>query len=171
MPLPVWVLTHDQRQGFRALVSGCSDWITEVGGKGLDEVPSIFLRLGGSDGAKQVLELTAWAYIAKTVYFTGDLVCEPLFGEWDYRTVLHGPVWIFGTPLFYEYQVVFAATRPAAIGFTSSSCGTCVLGVPSPSEDDEMSLALDRGITHKRRIPRLMRGKPRMPSIDPSQPL
>jgi len=147
---------------FRQLLGSCTDWLHE---EGLSEVPSIFIHVAGADGDKQVLELTAWAYVIMTPGVDGNDYCEALFGEWEYETALHGPVWILGTPLFYQYQVVFALQekgQPASIGFGPADCGSC---------NEETSLVLDTGFRRGSRLPRLMKGKPRMPSIDPRQPL
>lgn len=150
---------------FRTLLWGCEDWIDQGGG--LAEIPSLFVHVGGTDGERQTLELTAWSYIISTTDDTGYRTCEALFGSWDYHTALHGPVWIFGTPLFYEFQVVFSATRPATIGFSKAECGSC--GEEGPAHYNPPNGTGSFG--QSRRIPRLMRGAPRMPSIDRTQPL
>jgi len=148
---------------FRQLLGSCTEWLHD--GPGLSEVPSIFLHVAGADGEKQVLELTGWAYVIMSPDADGNSYCQALFGEWEYETALHGPVWIFGTPLFYQFQVVFALQekgQPASIGFGPADCGSC---------NEETSLVLDTGFRRGSRLPRLMKGKPRMPSIDPRQPL
>jgi len=160
-----WPRCKEASQGFQpettfqALITGCKDWMGE---EGFSEVPSIFLHLGAADGATEVLELTAWSYIAQTTDFDGNQVCQPLFGQWDMHSVLNGPVWILGTPLFHEYQVVYQSRPTASIGFSKSPCTKC---------GEETSFALDKGFGRSRRIPRQMHGKkPRMPHIDPRQP-
>lgn len=157
---------------FRTQVATCGNWIDD--GLGLSEMPSLFVHLGGADGDTQTLELSAWSYVIQMVNWDGEQVCETLIGEFEYHTVLHGPIWIFGTPLFYEYQVVFAATRPdATMGFSSDDCGSCDGVGTLPTGGDNTSLVVDSGLRrgHNRRIPRMMRGPPRMPSFDPMQPL
>lgn len=147
---------------FRQLLGSCTDWLHE---EGLSEVPSIFMHVAGADGDKQVLELTGWAYVIMSPDADGNRYCQALFGEWEFETKLHGPVWIFGTPLFYQFQVVFETQEkghPASIGFGPANCGSC---------NEETSLVLDTGFHRGSHIPRLMQGKPRMPSIDPRQPL
>ena len=42
--------------------------------------------------------------------YMDKIVCMPFFGEFDYDTAMNGPIWIMGTPLFYEYQVHYAWT-------------------------------------------------------------
>lgn len=147
---------------FRSLVSNCNDWIKDGG---LKEVPSVFLHLGGADGQTQTIELTSWSWIIERKYPSGDVVCEALFGEWDRPTALHGPSWIIGTPLFFEYQVVFS-TVSASIGFHDASCGSC-----DPMQDSTTTLMNDRRFSPSRRIPRVMRGQPRMPTMDRVDPL
>lgn len=54
------------------------------------------------------------------------------FSAMDYYTELNGDVWIFGTPLFYEYTVHYDRGQGKAeeikMGFSSkkeSQCGQC----------------------------------------------
>lgn len=149
---------------FKSLVYQCNSWRDTK--KGLKEMPSIFMHLAGADGVTQDLELSPWSYVMESKTLSGEIFCEPLFGVWEQRTFLHGPVWIFGTPLFYEYQVVFGMPKnePASIGFSEAACGSC-------GDGDKIGLVLDSGLRGVRRTPRIMSGKPRMPSIDPTQPL
>lgn len=58
----------------------------------LEEIPSIHFLAGG-----QSYELTSWAWITAS-----DVGCLALFEAMDYQTKENGPVWIFGSPLFYE---------------------------------------------------------------------
>jgi len=143
------------------LVYHCSDWMHESE-EGIGEMPSVFLHFGGADAATQVLELKPDAYIGQQKDHNGYTVCETLFGAFEMRTALHGPVWIIGTPLFYEFQVVYDMSNGGSIGFSDSSCGSC---------DGAMSMVLDKGFRQAKRVPRLMSGKSRMPSIDTRQPL
>ena len=40
----------------------------------------------------------------------------PFFGEYDYETVQNGPIWIMGTPLFYEYEVHYVGASALDTG-------------------------------------------------------
>jgi len=157
-----------RKNSFLKLIGSCNDWIKE--GDGVKEVPSIFVHLGGAEGETQILELTSWAYIVERKdVTTGEVFCEPLFGVWDMPTPLHGPVWIFGTPLFFEYQVFYSTgspTVPASLGFSTAECGSCV-GDQVKSNSTKMLIGSHRGDSAARRIPRRMSGKPRMPSFGP----
>lgn len=93
-------------------------------------------------------------------------LCQPAFGPMDYPTKANGPIWILGTPFFYEYTVgydLFAS--PPAISFTSTSespCGQC---------DREVGLVSAGVAPARSRHPRVINGAPRMPTIDRSRPL
>lgn len=53
-------------------------------------------------------------------------ICSPAFGELKYVTEQHGPVWVLGSPLFYEYEVGFhLAGSPPSMSFTSSATSPC----------------------------------------------
>ena len=61
-----------------------------------------------------------------------EKVCMMGFSAMDYYTELNGDVWIFGTPLFYEYTVHYDRGEGKAeeikMGFSSkkeSQCGQC----------------------------------------------
>jgi len=148
---------------FLMLIHHCADWM----GKDLSEVPSIFLHFAAANGDTQVLELTSWAYIIERTGFWGRATCAPLFGVWEQTTAFHGPMWIFGTPLFYEYQVVFGL-HPPSIGFSNASCGSCDTAQVKQTEN---FLIRDRRFDPARRVPRVMNVPPRMPSFGTSDPL
>merc|ERR1719171_2670190 len=112
---------------------------------GLDELPPLHLHLAGSDGKKQTILLEGAAYIIETeeeevhpvektfmgmpvqvAEKTGNKtkVCAPAFGEMDMQTEAHGPVWILGSPLFYDYTVNYELNeRKPALAFTKAPCG------------------------------------------------
>jgi len=172
---------------FKQLLTNCNQWLGE--GKGLAEVPSLFLHLAGEDGEKQTLELTSWAYITKRLsvdmsfnskpavpFLAAKAVkqraCEPLFGELKYFTKTHGPMWILGTPLFFEYQVVFGM-KPAAIGFSNQTCKSCGQDAPVVPGQTNFAIASDTSMPRNRngRVMREMDRKPRMPTFDLTGPL
>jgi len=132
---------------FSSLLYQCDEWL--VDDEGLSELPSFFVRLGGTGGVdQQSLELTPWSYIAsvekpdydKVTEKLGEVrpkdvdmflkvgtskVCYPMFGVYDYPTSTNGYVWILGLPLFYQYKVQFEQTAPMKIGFSSEPCDLC----------------------------------------------
>jgi hypothetical protein len=106
-------------------------------------------------------------------------VCAPALGEMEYQTRTNGPVWIFGTPLFYQYVVGYdVSTNPPSIAFSDQGetpCGTCDPTVQlwaSPAsdfeDDDWEEMLLEKKETHR---PIRVNGLPRMPRIDTSKPL
>jgi len=137
----------------------------------LDEVPSIFVHLAGADGQKQSLELTSWSYIAKS---PGSSYCRPMFGDFTYTNGFNGPVWVLGTPLFYEYQVVFGM-NPLSIGFSNQACTSCSQDAPVMPGNFAVTSNLVpieslKGGQRLARAPRQMNEAPRLPSIDTTQP-
>jgi len=176
---------------FQQLVLDCQHWLSE--GKGLDELPAIHFHIGGANGTKQTLNLFGWSYIIETnekeykyIYkkipglgklpmgknFTGHThkVCSPAFSTMEYTTAENGPVWILGTPIFYEYQVGYdLAVKPPQISFSNSSCGACGKA--------KTSLISANTTTHKHRShqsmrqPRKVNGPLRVARIDVNAPL
>ncbi|CAK0858773.1 unnamed protein product [Prorocentrum cordatum] len=166
------------------LLMDCESW----GHGGFDELPDLHFHIRGSDGKAQALKIPGHMYVMEV---SGDQaesalkllegvrkipadtrlakskkkVCTPMFGEMDYQTSSNGPVWILGTPIFYEYVVGYdMKTSPPAMSFASQSeqpCGSC-----KPT----VNLAMSRE-THKVRSPRQVSGPPRVPQIDTTKPL
>lgn len=143
-------LNHPRpEKAFVETLMQCSTWMTD---KGLEEVPSLFIHVAGADGETQIIELSSWAYITVRLW-EGKEICEPQFGAYDIFTMQYGSMWIFGGPLFYEFQVVFEH-KPPSIGFEKASCGSC---------DDFGSSNITLGL--ERRTPRHMQKPPRMPTM------
>lgn len=163
---------------FRSLVNQCQEWVDQSI-DGIGEIPSVFAHLGGTDGESQTLELTSWSYIAEVGRLDGSWFCEPMFGEWEYETALQGPLWIFGTPLFFEFEVVFDSGTPdtfASVGFAKTTCGDCENFIPERDYEAAANKAANttRFSAQKlkgRRKMRKMPSKPRMPSFKPTGPL
>jgi hypothetical protein len=134
----------------KLLLVDCESWMNES--TGLGELPSLRLKVAGANGTAQDLDLPGRAYVMETMHedieyvykhldgigdvpigvnHTGhkEKVCSPAFSEMDYSTRENGPVWILGTPLFYEFRVGYdlEADRPA-VSFSSAKenpCGSC----------------------------------------------
>eukprot|EP00929_Paragymnodinium_shiwhaense_P013373 TRINITY_DN121235_c0_g1_i1.p1 TRINITY_DN121235_c0_g1~~TRINITY_DN121235_c0_g1_i1.p1 ORF type:complete len:704 (+),score=159.67 TRINITY_DN121235_c0_g1_i1:186-2297(+) len=130
-----------------------------------------------------------------------ERTCAPAFAPLDYYTELNGPVWVFGTPFFYEYQVGYdLRAEPPAISFVStkqSPCGSCdsnksalvteasqsvldgVAGekrAPSSSKameaiQEHTGAAYSAPAQERSRQPRRVQGPWRVPSLDTSLPL
>ncbi|CAE7637792.1 REN [Symbiodinium sp. CCMP2456] len=102
-----WPRCREQARGrpsafhFGMVLQNCSQWLHE---SGLAEIPSIFFHIKVAEERTELFELTSWAWVTQTVV-DNKSVCMPGFGEMEYTTAEHGPVWILGTPLFYEYNV------------------------------------------------------------------
>jgi hypothetical protein len=127
-----------KHHAFQKLLYDCAEWKTED--KGIDEVPSIFFKVG-EPGNQQQLELSAWSYIVETThelykyktrylfgiipeqvpYPTGKFkkVCVPSIGVQSYDTEENGPVWIMGHPLFYQFNVGYNLAKYSADGIIS----------------------------------------------------
>jgi len=185
---------------FQQLILDCNDWLSE--GEGLDELPPIHFHIGGANGTKQTLNLFGWSYIIETqekdfkyIYkkipgigklptgrnFTGQSkkVCSPAFSTMDYSTEQNGPVWILGTPIFYEYQVGYdLESKPPSISFSTSSCGSCGKAQPKAMKS-KTSLMSQSTSAHQTRMrshasvhqPRIVNGPFRVPNLDYSKPL
>lgn len=178
---------------FQFLLQDCGSWMGE---QGVDELPDIHFHLSGEGDKKQVLSLPAWAYIMEsklndTGHITkhqdglGDAaaslleekstsglpshICQPAFGVMDYNTKQNGPVWILGTPLFYEFNVGYdMSSKPPSISFTSvkeTPCGSC---------RDKTSLfargSKPRSASARRELRRI-NGPLHVPNLDTSRPL
>jgi len=193
-----WQRCRDAREGemknltgshaFQTLLYQCGSWLQ--GDDGINELPSVFLTLG-APGHLQMLELTPWSYIVETMQAqykqsvkhlfgvipvivgqpTGkqQKVCVPSFGVQEYNTAANGPVWIMGTPLFYQFHVGFDLSGPA-VDFKQDKCGLCNETTASLLSSDQQ---LHPG--HVRRHParklRFVRGPPRVRKFYTSAPL
>lgn len=163
---------------FMLLLGQCGEWKSKE--HGLDELPAIHLHLAGAGGAKQSLKLDGNAYIIETEEDELEIVtkhlmgmpmkvrvpsgkkrkvCAPAFGGHEMNTTENGPVWILGSPIFYEYEVGYALSQEEpAISFTKAeNCG-CEADAKRSSE------ALMQGA--RVRQPRELHVPPRLPSID-----
>lgn len=140
----------ERYETFQLFLQSCAQW--RKNDTDLDkEMPSLFFQVAGAEGHVDTLELKPYDYVIETTatvikrqqkMLLGILpvieeteeeerVCMPAFGGMQYETTVNGPVWIFGTPLFYAYQVHYnRATSPPGMSFSRKPCGSCVDGIP-----------------------------------------
>mmetsp|Transcript_16616 Transcript_16616/g.35079 ORF Transcript_16616/g.35079 Transcript_16616/m.35079 type:complete len:604 (+) Transcript_16616:74-1885(+) len=169
------------------LLADCDAWMNESDTSGLTELPPVHLHVAGKDGKKHALELSSRAYVTmaereeiqyvyKELEGIGKIpigmnktgvkktICLPAFSPMDYLTKENGPVWIVGTPLFYEHVVGFdMEASPPAVSFTPQShtpCGNC-----------GKKAGLVATSSRSARWPRQVNGPDRLPSINLSDPL
>mmetsp|Transcript_58137 Transcript_58137/g.101790 ORF Transcript_58137/g.101790 Transcript_58137/m.101790 type:complete len:501 (+) Transcript_58137:83-1585(+) len=132
---------------FTELLGACDDWLDEAH-DGILEVPPIILHLAGSDGRPRQVKLTAWSYVVKylipdmefvkthveglgdfEVIIPSDNIktrCGPSIGEHEYTTRQNGPVWILGSPLFFENSLSYdISVQPPQIAINPGPCTTC----------------------------------------------
>lgn len=152
---------HDKELLFKRLLSSCAQWARTTAD--LDtQLPPIHLHVAGTEGHSQTLLLTGSSYVV-AAESPGSWTCMPFFGSYDYKTAQNGPIWIVGTPLFYEYEVHYdLSSSPPSMSFTKSSCGSCSSdssGLPT------VSLAKKSNTIRQHDVP------VRMPNYDTSLPL
>merc|ERR1719253_99701 len=168
---------------FQMLLHDCGSWMDDKASIDDEKLPSIYLTMGSEDHQQHV-KLTPWSYIVETMqpvyhqvtkYLFGVLpmkmaqptskiqkVCTPSFGVQDYNTAENGPVWILGTPLFYQYTVGYSLSGPA-IDFSKKKCESC-------AADASSLLASQNDLHESRTAPgrrlRTMSGPPRVKYFD-----
>mmetsp|Transcript_63646 Transcript_63646/g.163847 ORF Transcript_63646/g.163847 Transcript_63646/m.163847 type:complete len:317 (+) Transcript_63646:2-952(+) len=190
-----------RQQAFHDLLMNCTQWAPKGD---VSEMPSLFFKLGGAGGTEQTLELPAAAYVMRVrkeevkhihkklmgvipveeAIYTGKMVevCAPAFGAQDYVTEKNGPVWILGTPIFYQYNVGYNLGGHPSISFSSAPCGHCTADgqeAPAPpARGDKVgfltarsNVSADTAVRAKRRIARHHAGPLRLPDLDTSLPL
>mmetsp|Transcript_64578 Transcript_64578/g.114880 ORF Transcript_64578/g.114880 Transcript_64578/m.114880 type:complete len:554 (-) Transcript_64578:158-1819(-) len=159
-----------KRDVFLQLISDCADWLDESD-EGIYEVPSVMVHLAGAEGVKQIAELTAWSWVVETDLpmleqykernaftdrrghsrrgnfiqkTTSDYYCMPMFASQDYVTDVNGPVWILGSPLFYDNTVSFdIGVSPVAIGIRPGPCYGCQPSLLASSDKKKPLLSSD----------------------------
>ncbi|CAL1170236.1 unnamed protein product [Cladocopium goreaui] len=131
------------------LLEHCASWIEKVDLN--QEMPELKFHVADTKGNKDILQIPASSYIfSKAINVEvpsirdvlgfplkirtpqNEKVCMMGFSAMDYSTELNGDVWIFGTPLFYEYTVHYdrgqGKREEINMGFTSkkeTECGQC----------------------------------------------
>jgi hypothetical protein len=147
---------------FAVELGQCNKWFDED--LGIDqEMPSIFVHVGGENGENDILELPpqSWVITQRSIF---GAVCKPLIGEFS-MTLPSGPVWILGKSFFHQYQVVYDM-QTTSVGFNRAPCGSC-----DPTHHAVTSLLSVKGRHRAKRPLKTLNVPPRMPSIDPTQPL
>jgi hypothetical protein len=144
---------------FENLLYYCNSWLTEE--EGLYEIPSLFFHVKGRDHSSDTVELTAWAWITETSYLMDATtervkICTSGIGSMgsDYITELNGPIWILGTPLFYEYTVGYDYSS-LSVSLERGTCSSC--------DSEGASMLSDSGEARRKR------GRPRF--TDSTKPL
>jgi hypothetical protein len=180
-------------EAFHDLLAECENWLTED--QGVNEVPSVFIHLAGSEGKAQAVELSAWAYIVETnqeVYKvvttklfgavpvqaavdTGKKkkICTASFGPQEYNTAQNGPVWIMGAPMFYASTVGYdiGNNGGAKMAFIEGACTPCS-GNQTSLLSSDVTAHRSKGHHVARRQRSLRRTETiREPDIDTTQPL
>jgi len=182
------------------LLMDCDSWMGKE--HGLKEMPDLHFHVRGHDGTAQALKIPANAYVMEASgedavstmsllkgvgnfssnipvdeIKKGKKVCMPAFGTMEYNTKDNGPVWILGTPIFYEYVVGYDMnSKPPSMSFESQAkrpCGSCSGGgeinMVATGEVESTVESLTSEFTM--RMPRRIEGPPRLPNIDIKQPL
>eukprot|EP00932_Pfiesteria_piscicida_P013238 SRR837773.24758.p1 GENE.SRR837773.24758~~SRR837773.24758.p1 ORF type:complete len:384 (-),score=184.27 SRR837773.24758:43-1161(-) len=173
---------------FQSLLQDCENWLEK---DSFSDLPVLKFHLEGAGGAKTTVDIHPDNYIMEYVvdevkYVKKHLagvfdvvaevptgkqvkVCSPAFGTQNFNTVKNGPVWILGTPVFYDYQVGYdLKATPPAISFVNDACGTC--------EDNKPAfLSQKREVQEEKRArrkgPWTLSGPIRVAPLDTSAPL
>jgi hypothetical protein len=186
---------------FQDLLQNCSSWLGS-GPEALNqELPPLHFTVAGRHGTPQVLTLLPDVYVVamfpnevkrladnRLVSYprqvsgsiaSSDMVCSAAFGSVEFHTAKNGPVWIFGTPFFYSYQVGYDqgspdGSRNASISFSKEPCGSCteVAGEGFLASSEEVTLnhtSTQPGLTWQGI--RRLRGQIRKPSFGTSRAL
>jgi len=170
---------------FEAVLYDCEMWLTED--QNLDEeMPPVHLYMQGAPDEKTnasnsaTLTLKGWSYVLERTEQQQESqlgqsphsnktqapprkFCSPAFSPLDEVTSAHGPLWILGTPLFYDFEVHYdLGTKPPSVEFrevtADSPCGSC--GEPTALGQTASETAA-KGRSH---APRRIEGEPRRPT-------
>eukprot|EP00930_Biecheleria_cincta_P001776 TRINITY_DN102876_c0_g1_i1.p1 TRINITY_DN102876_c0_g1~~TRINITY_DN102876_c0_g1_i1.p1 ORF type:complete len:500 (-),score=67.72 TRINITY_DN102876_c0_g1_i1:101-1600(-) len=153
---------HDKEMILKSVLESCAQWAH--GPADLDaQLPPVHLHVAGIEGHTQTLLLTGSSYVVTANTGDGKIACMPFFGSFSYNTAQNGPIWIVGTPLFYDYEVHYdLSSSPPSMSFTKSQCGTCSHdGAALPT----VGLARKSNAIRQHDVP------VRMPNYDTSLPL
>jgi len=144
--------TLEMSYTFQLVLQNCPIWMPKNGSVD-DVIPPLFFHVAGKNGITDTLKMKPSSWVVKTpalvahksivkilgvpvevVEIAKEDVCEAAFGASEYPTELNGPIWIVGTPLFYEYTVHYdREPKVPEIAFSRESCGSCVDNTPTAS--------------------------------------
>eukprot|EP00930_Biecheleria_cincta_P082613 TRINITY_DN7231_c0_g1_i1.p1 TRINITY_DN7231_c0_g1~~TRINITY_DN7231_c0_g1_i1.p1 ORF type:complete len:505 (+),score=79.33 TRINITY_DN7231_c0_g1_i1:89-1603(+) len=155
---------YKKEQLFRSELRTCAAWAD--GKADLDaQLPPMHFHVAGSEGHTQTLQLAGSSYVVTSQHGNEPPTCMPFLGSYSYKTQLNGPIWIVGTPLFYDYKVHYdISSDPPSMSFTESSCGSC-------STDGSAHPAAVGLVRKKADVIRRHDAPVRMPQYDTSLPL
>jgi hypothetical protein len=191
--MPAAVTTMLATSAFMSLLDNCQEWKNASGSKGLDEMPPVSFFLKGEEGKANKFDISAYAYVNELqVENVSEMkqtasearsnlegampseimnraagkktVCTPAFGGMSMNTADHGPLWILGQPLFYQYDVNFDRSKRTIALQPQSACTTCAGGGGQQTGATPSSFAEQSNRPGPRR-PRVVMGAPRLPNI------
>jgi hypothetical protein len=174
---------------FQMLLMDCEVWAGSDPDKINNELPPLFFHITGTNGTKQKIEIPARSYVMELAKEDAAMgfkllegvspkqipvdsikgagkICQPAFGTMDYKT-RNGPVWIMGTPLFYEHTIHYDMdTSPPSMAFVRQAempCGDCSKNTNLMARGGGLSEPLEKPLMR-------ITSPPRVPSIDISRP-
>jgi hypothetical protein len=133
--------------------------LAEIGsGSAASRLEEAIGTMDGGDKAK------LWA-----LFRGADKICSPAFEAMDMPTSKNGPVWILGTPLFYQYQVGFGMkSTPPSLSFISTKQKPCNgNGVAAASSKSDITLRASLAESDQPSTPLQIQGPYRRPSFTP----
>jgi len=138
------------------LLADCGEWMGEFG---LDhDMPDLHFNIVGGTGTKETLILPAHYYVNEIASGTRK-VCQHGFDTHSKSTSRNGPIWLLGSPFFYEFNVHFdLSSEPPSLAFESVKevpCGVC----------DKKLGFLSTGTSSTFRHPHKLSGPARRPSM------
>lgn len=168
---------------FHNVMADCKEWMSKNDTSEMDKLPPIKLHMAGSQGKKQLVEISPRSYVMLTtepvfkimrqeIPGMGELRfmvpsnetqlrCTPAISVMEFTTKKNGEVWILGGPLFLENIVSFdLAQNPVAMAINAGRCETCEPSLLASSDADGQRQRSLRFVS-----------KLRWPTIDTSKPL
>jgi hypothetical protein len=193
--MPAKVMSMLKTSAFMSLLDNCQEWMGKDKSKdGLDELPQINFLLKGEGSEPKNYPLSAYAYVNEMEVDEVEQgranlrelmppevmnrtagkkkVCTPSFGAMTMNTRDHGPLWILGQPLFFQYNVNFDRQERTLALRPQSTCTTCAgqqtadaVQQAGPSQGASPSSFAEQWGRQEPRRPRLVTGAPRLPNI------
>lgn len=161
LSLAAWTYVHEVKVPEMALLGHS---FVKEGGSSDGKSNSTFPHVTMVKSNSSFPHVTTWA---TDKHPTGRMIkqCKVSIGSSDYTTLIDGPVWVIGLPLFYQYEVGFNLdTEPPSVSFMESPCNSC-----TDSFDNRNGMQFF-GKTKAHPLRRIdIDQEPRMPHIDPSR--